>query len=70
MLERFINRLKRRASVNNSFMGGDGKDGTRQLQLLLFSAPIRKGGGPLRKSLITNKTGTGAKERAGGNNHL
>lgn len=56
--------------MNNSFMGGDGKDGTRQLQLWLFSGPIRKGGGPLRKSLTTNKTGTGAKERAGGNNLL
>ena len=54
--------------MNNSFMGGDGKDGTRQLQLWLFSAPIRKGGGPLRKTLITNKMGTGA--RAGGNNLL
>ena len=56
--------------MNNSIMGGDGKDGTRQLQLWLFSGPIRKGGGPLRKSLTTNKTGTGAKERAGGNNLL
>lgn len=42
MLERFINRIKRGASVNNPFMGGDGKDGARQLQLCLFLAPVRK----------------------------
>ena len=39
---RFINRLKRGASENNPFMGGAGKAGTRQRQLWLFWAPIRK----------------------------
>lgn len=39
--ERFINRLKRRASVNNLY--GRGREGrTRQLQLWLFSAPSEK----------------------------
>ena len=61
MLERFINRLKRGASMNNSFMGGDGKDGARQLQLY-FRPPSDEEEGHLRKVSPRTRQGQGPKK--------
>ena len=44
MLRRLINRIKRGASVNNPFMGQDGKDWAGLLQLWLTFVLCPKGG--------------------------
>lgn len=64
MLKRFINRMKR-ASVNNPFMGWNGKGEAGQPQPWLVFGPVRKEILLRQESLTSNKAGTGAKGKVG-----